>query len=76
MKKKGLLCVALLLMGAAWAYVRIAYMNRNNLTPVMLENIEALATGETNISVRCFGYGSIDCPITSAKVRYVERGNF
>ena len=30
--------------------------------PLLLENVEALADGEYEQGVICYGYGSLDCP--------------
>ena len=42
-----------------------------NLECLMLENIEALASGESGKVYSCVGAGSVDCPIAHSKVRYV-----
>ena len=34
----------------------------------MLENIDALASGEWGGAPRCVGVGSVDCPIADVKV--------
>lgn len=39
------------------------------LTELMLNNIECLATSES-LNVRCFGYGSVDCPKDGSLVLY------
>lgn len=44
--------------------------DKRNLESLMLENIEALASDEW-ISPRCFGSGSVDCPVTHVKVDFV-----
>ena len=38
---------------------------------LILENIEALASGESGSDYRCAGVGSVDCPINHSKVQYV-----
>ena len=38
---------------------------------LILENIEALASGESGNDYRCAGVGSVDCPINHSKVQYV-----
>lgn len=35
---------------------------RNNLESLMLENIDALASGEWETMPQCIGSGSVDCP--------------
>lgn len=37
-------------------------------------NIEALAAGEGSSVSRCFGSGSVDCPVIHTKVKYVVQG--
>ncbi len=36
--------------------------SKKEVTPLLLENIEALANGETGENWVCVGYGSVDCP--------------
>lgn len=57
---------------AAVAYwVRPAQAELNNL---LLENIEALAAGESSGSVYCVGMGSVDCPVDNSKAYAVYGG--
>lgn len=42
--------------------------NKKVATPLLLDNIEALASGESGSEISCIGYGSVDCPISSIKV--------
>lgn len=44
---------------------------KGNLDSLMLENMEALASGEGSSITRCFGSGSVDCPTTHVKVYIV-----
>ncbi len=37
-------------------------------------NIEALAAGEGSDVYKCFGTGSVDCPVARIKVKYVFGG--
>ncbi len=39
---------------------------------LMLKNIEALASGEGNVTISCFGNGSVDCPDSYVKVYLVK----
>lgn len=41
---------------------------KNDLGSLMLENIDALASGETGTNIYCRGTGSVDCPINHVKV--------
>lgn len=45
-----------------------------NMTDLMLENVEALAAGETVGTVACFGVGCVECPINNRKVYIVKTG--
>lgn len=45
---------------------------RESLESLMLENIDALASGEWGSDVRCIGSGSVDCPIKNVKVYLVQ----
>lgn len=40
--------------------------------PLLLMNIEALASGESGGTVHCVGYGSVDCPRAAVKVLYIQ----
>lgn len=42
--------------------------NKKEVTPLLLENIEALASGESGGETSCMGYGTVDCPIMTIKV--------
>ena len=39
---------------------------------LMIENVEALAAGEGGTPVHCVGYGCVDCPLGTIKVKYVS----
>lgn len=45
--------------------------NKKETTPLLLENIEALANGEHGGDIFCVGIGSVDCPLNDTKVRTV-----
>ena len=47
---------------------------KKDLGNLMLENIEALASGESGTMTHCFGSGSVDCPVNHVKVEYVMSG--
>ena len=42
------------------------------LDDLLLENIEALAAGESGDDSKCFGSGSIVCPLTNQGVAHVQ----
>lgn len=47
--------------------------SKERLDDLFLNNVEALATGEDNVPVHCYGSGSVDCP-SGAKVKFVISG--
>lgn len=68
MKKK------ILFIGLFWVAVVASFQlthKSKNLECLMLENIEALAYGESSNGNRCMGVGSVNCPINQSKVRLV-----
>ena len=42
-----------------------------NLSTLLLENVEALADDEEMTYIECYGSGSVDCPINHIKVKEV-----
>ena len=46
--------------------------NSEKLDDLLLENIEALAAGESGDDSKCFGSGSIVCPLTNQGVAHVQ----
>ena len=50
------------------------HSQKKNLDNLMLENIEALASGEWGPNALCYGSGSVDCPANHVKVEYVMSG--
>ena len=44
------------------------------VSSLLLNNIEALAAEEHTSSVRCIGSGSLDCPASHDKVKYILSG--
>ncbi len=51
-------------------------VEHENLDSLMLENIEALASGEGHVSIDCLGSGSVDCPISHVKVYLVSESGY
>ena len=73
MKKKILFMFLFLVAVAAsfqWS------VEHENLESLMLENIEALASGEGHVSIDCLGSGSVDCPISHVKVYLVSESGY
>ena len=52
------------------SYVQISHSEK--LDDLLLENIEALAAGESGDDSKCFGSGSIVCPLTNQGVAHVQ----
>lgn len=71
--KKKLLFIGLFLVVTIAASIQIN-TERDSLESLMLENIDALASGEWGSTVRCIGSGSVDCPIDHVQVYLVQRG--
>ncbi len=70
MKKKILFAGMVLAVMGVTAF----HFNRKDkgFESLMLENMEALAAGEVGETVRCIGYGSVDCPLGHIKVYLVS----
>lgn len=71
--KTKLSIISFLLIITAFVY---SYSNseKEGLDNLLLENIEALADEEYDDTAKCYGRGSVDCPYTDVKVRYVMEG--
>ena len=56
------------------SYVQISHSEKLDdlLYDLLLENIEALAAGESGDDSKCFGSGSIVCPLTNQGVAHVQ----
>ena len=49
-------------------HLQVEFSRKEDLQSLMLENIDALASGEGGIIPYCVGIGSVDCPINHVKV--------
>lgn len=57
------------------AAVSVKYsLNEPRVNTLLLDNVEALAAYEQDMPHTCFGSGSVDCPISEVKVKYVGSG--
>lgn len=65
-----MVAVAVLVAAAGWGSY-VSGRQETKMTGLMLDNVEALATGEDANLVFCWGIGSVDCPTTHRKVYYV-----
>ena len=72
--KKKILFIALFLAAVAASFQWS--VEHENLDSLMLENIEALASGEGHVNISCFGFGSVDCPSSHVKVYLVQEGGY
>lgn len=73
MKKKVLFIGLFLIAVVAVSFQ--SYSEKNKLGDLILENIDALASdSEWGGNVECWGSGSVDCPITHVKVKFVVEG--
>lgn len=65
--KKKVLFISLFLVATVVASFQFS-SEKENLQSLMLENIDALASGEWGGAIRCVGSGSVDCPHDHVKV--------
>lgn len=70
--KKRFFVIALCIACAVSAFISLNAEQK--MDDVLLMNIEALASGESNVPIYCLGKGSVDCPKTKDKVEYVIEG--
>lgn len=70
--KKKFLFVSLLSLAILTCYY--SYSREEVTNVLLLENVEALAGGESNVPVHCVGSGTVDCPFNHVKVRLVASG--
>lgn len=51
------------------------YIHKGNYSKnLLLRNVEALAADESSVPVNCMLSGTVDCPHTFEKVKYVMEG--
>ena len=67
--KVAILLIAIISMGH-WMPVKQV----RDLNSLSLQNVEALANGDTRIYTCCIGTGSVDCRIQHVKVKFVSQG--
>ena len=72
MKKKIFLLMALAVAAIGGMYY--SHVEGCAMDELMIENVEALAAGEGGTPMRCVGYGCVDCPLGTVKVKYVMTG--
>ena len=67
-----MVAVAVLVAAAGWGSY-VSGRQETKMTGLMLDNVEALATGEDANLVFCWGIGRVDCPTTHRKVYMVQQ---
>lgn len=70
MKKNGLFAILLYVLSIMCFDTA---QSQKKLDDLFMNNVEALATGEDEVPVHCYGSGSVDCP-SGAKVKFVISG--
>ncbi|MCI1682547.1 MAG: NVEALA domain-containing protein [Bacteroides sp.] len=65
--KLGLIVTVMVLAIGGWW---VSYHHSAKVTSLLLENIEALAQGESG-GVGCYGVGAVDCPYSKDKVYFI-----
>lgn len=71
MRKKFIYFI-LCLIGIVGMYSSIS--EKKQAEDILLQNIEALATDESDVPKVCAGYGCLDCPVGNKKVKYIITG--
>lgn len=69
---KKLVFILVVCFAAAYTVKELGKREKN--ADLLLYNIEALAADENATNVYCVMAGSVDCPISNAKVEYVIDG--
>ena len=72
MKKKVKILVLAVLSGMIAVSNWVGNRQSVEMNALMLENVEALAAGENEGGILCWGIGSVDCPNNKEKVAYVR----
>ena len=73
MKSKGLLFVGAMVVSSLVSSV-VLLPEEKAQDDVFMINVEALAEDETTGSVHCLCPGTVDCPLSEVKVKYVMSG--
>ena len=71
MKMKNYLKAAFLLVAIVSVWVLKPIEKSQDADPLLLQNVEALASGEDSSQTHCYGRGSVDCPVSHDKVDVV-----
>ena len=74
MKMKNYLKAAFLLVAVVSVLFLKPMEKSQNVDPLLLQNVESLASGEEASHTHCYGPGSVDCPVNHDKVEVVYEG--
>ena len=64
MKMKNYLKATFLLVAIVSIWYLKPVQKFQDVDPLLLQNVEALASGEESSQTHCYGRGSVDCPVT------------
>lgn len=71
MKMKNYLKATFLLVAIVSIWYLKPVQKFQDVDPLLLQNVEALASGEESSQTHCYGRGSVDCPVSHDKVDIV-----
>ena len=71
MKMKNYLKATFLLVVIISVWYLKPVQKSQNVDPLLLQNVEALASGEESSQIHCYWRGSVDCPVSHDKVEIV-----
>ncbi|WP_217932589.1 NVEALA domain-containing protein [Bacteroides caecimuris] len=71
---KKLIVFLLCMVAALSTKYFVSHSNSKVHNTFLLYNVEALAAGEHAPITRCYGTGSLDCPVSHKKVEYIFGG--
>ena len=71
MKMKNYLKATFLLVAIVSIWYIKPVQKFQDVDPLLLQNVEALASGEESSQTHCYGRGSVDCPVSHDKVDIV-----
>ena len=49
-------------------------IHQDKVDPLLLNNIEAIASEESGVPTKCYGSGDLDCPVSHDKVKHIYGG--
>lgn len=72
--RKNLLGMAAMIAAVVGAGYEMTGQDKESMSALLLENVEALASGEVSGPHYCYGAGTVDCPFNHRKVEIVYSG--